>query len=238
MFLISYMPIHYLLFAIAPFSFIAYFIALKAPKDPMISDGEIRQSLLFSYGKSIRAWRTWTLNFWLLGLIVFFSSIINALISFFIPIDAYLAGANLPMVVLLGIFGALPALFGYILGRIADRRNRYVLIASSLFCVAIIAVWLAAIQAYWLKLTAVFLLGIILELLYVVQSSLITTLGPANTYGKRGSAFEIISTLGDLVAPLILGVALDVLGFSNVSIAMGAVAIALASIFLLKKRAA
>jgi MFS family permease len=238
MFLISFMPIYYLLFAIAPFSFIAYFIALKAPKDSMISHSEIYQSSIYSYGKSLKAWRTWTANFWLLGLIIFFSSIINAFISFFIPITAYLAGANLPMVVLLGIFGALPALFGYMLGLVADRRNRYVLIALSLFCAAIIAVWLAAIHTYWLKLTAVFLLGIILELLFVVQSSLITTLGPAHTYGKRGSAFESISTLGDLVAPLILGVALDVLGFSNIAFAIGAVAIVLATFFLLKRRGA
>jgi MFS family permease len=140
------------------------------------------------------------------------------------------------MVVLLGIFGALPALFGYMLGLIADRRNRYVLIALSLFCVAIIAVWLAAIHAYWLQLSAVFMLGIILELLFVVQSSLITTLGPTETYGRRGSAFESISTLGDLVAPLILGVALDALGFSKVAFVIGAAAIALAAIFALKRR--
>jgi MFS family permease len=238
MFLISFMPIHYLLFAIAPFSIVAYFIALKAPKDPMASDGEVKQPIIYSFGKSLKAWRTWKANFWLLGIIVFFSSIISAFTSFFIPITAYLAGANLPMVVLLGIFGALPALFGYILGRIADRRNRYILIALSLFCVAIIAVWLAAIHAYWLKLSAVFLLGIILELLYVVQSSLITTLGPAETFGRRGSAFESVSTLGDLVAPLILGVALDVLGFSNVTFVIGAVAIVLAVTFLLKRREA
>lgn len=238
MFLISFMPIHYLLLAIAPFSFIAYFVALKAPKDSPISNGESHHSSIFTYGKSIGAWRTWTLHFWLLGFIIFFSSIINALISFFIPITAYLAGANLPMVVLLGIFGSLPALSGYVLGLIADRRNRYVLIAFSLFFVAGIAVWLAVIHAYWLKLSAVFLLGIILELLCVVQSSLITTLGPANTYGKRGSAFESISILGDLAAPLILGVALDAIGFSNVAIAIGAIAIILAAIFLLKKREA
>ena len=238
MLLISFMSIHYLLFAIAPFSFIAYFIARKAPKDPLSSRGELHQPSIVSYGKSLRAWRTWTANFWLLGLIVFFSSIISAFTSFFIPITAYLAGANLPMVVLLGIFGALPALFGYMLGLIADRRNRYVLIALSLLCVAIIAVWLAAIHAYWLQLCAVFLLGIILELLFVVQSSLITTLGSAETYGRRGSAFESISTLGDLVAPLILGVTLDVLGFSNVAFTIGAGAIVLAAIFLLKRKGA
>jgi MFS transporter, DHA1 family, multidrug resistance protein len=237
MFLVAVMPIHYLLFAIAPFSFIAYFVALRAPKDPMTSEQTIRHSVSYPHGSFLSAWRTWTANFWLLSVIVFFSSIVSAFVTFFIPISAYLAGANLPMVVLLGIFGALPALFGYLLGRIADKRNRYVLIAFSLFCVAIIAVWLAAIHAYWLKLSAVFLLGVVLELLYVVQSSLITTLGPAHTYGKRGSAFESISTLGDLVAPLVLGVALDVLGFSSVSFTIAATAVVLAGVFIAKRRA-
>lgn len=104
------------------------------------------------------------------------------------------------------------------------------------FGIVVPPVWLAAIHTYSLKLCAVFLLGIILELLYVVQSSLITTLGPARTYGKRGSAFESISTLGDLVAPLILGVALDVLGFSNVASVIGVVAVVLAIIFLSRRK--
>jgi MFS family permease len=236
MFLISFMPIHYLLFAIAPFSVVAYLIALKAPKDPIVPDGGILQASILGYVKSISAWLTWTANFWLLGVIVFFSSVISALITFFIPITAYLAGANLPMVVLLGIFGAIPALFGYPLGLIADRRNRFVLISLSLFCIAIITVWLGVIHSYWLILSCVLLLGVILELLYVIQSSLITTLGPANTYGKRGSAFECISTFGDLVAPLLLGVALDALGYSNVVFVIGAVAISLAGLFLFKRK--
>jgi len=235
MFLVSFMPIHYLLFAIAPFSILAYFVALKAPKDTVNADDNVGATPTRSHVIARNKWRIWMAQFWLLGALVFFSSIINSLISFFIPITAYLAGANLPMVVLIGVLGAMPGLFGYKLGLIADRCNRYVLISFGLACVAIITLWLAALHSYLFKLGAVFLMGIILELFYVVQSSLITTLGSAKTYGKRGSAFESISTLGDLAAPLILGVALDVLGFSKVVFVLGAIAITLAIIFRFKK---
>lgn len=236
MFLVSFMPIHFLLFVIAPFSVAAYFVALRVPRD-VVSTNTSAHSSTTSWNPGIaQNWRSWISRFWLLGTIVFFSSIVNSLTTFFIPIAAYLAGANLPMVVLISVLGATPSLFGYLLGHVADKCNRYGLIAFGLCCVAFIAVCLFVIHSYWFKLVAVFLLGIVLELFYVVQSSLITTLGPEHTYGRRGSAFEIISTFGDLAAPLILGVALDVLGFSNVTVVMGFVAIALAITFYLRKR--
>ena len=235
MFLVSFMPIHYLLFGIAPFSIVAYFVALKAPKDSFTTEGDVNSPSALSYGKAMGEWRQWTVQFWLLGALIFFSSIINSLMIFFIPIAAYLAGANLPMVVLMGVLGATPALFGYKLGHIADGHNRYVLISFGLICVAIIAVWLAAIHSYWFKLGAVLLMGIILELFYVVQSSLITTLGPAKSYGRRGSAFESISTLGDLGAPLILGVTFDLIGFSSVWLVIGGMAIVFAFVFHFRK---
>jgi len=78
---------------------------------------------------------------------------------------------------------------------------------------------------YWFKLVAMFLMGIVLELFYVAQSSLVTSLGSAETYGERGSAFEGITVIGDMVAPLILGVSLDILGFGGVSYAIAAVAL-------------
>lgn len=235
MYLVSFMPIYYLLSAVAPFSIVAYVIALKAPKDTIRSESGVNPPFMSALGQTMNQWRQWTARFWLLGALIFFRSIINCLMTFYIPITAYLAGTNLPMVVLLGVLGATPALFGYKLGSIADGRNRYGMIALGLICVAGTSIWLAAVHTYWLKLCAVFVIGIIVELFYVVQSSLITTLGPAETYGKRGSAFESISTLGDLVAPLLLGVIFDLIGFSDVSLVIGAVAIAFALLFHFRK---
>jgi MFS family permease len=232
--LVIYFPIHYLLLGIAPFAVVAYFVALRAPEDEVRDEDEgegekkSRQSVLKIYAVKVSQWRTWSARLWLLGTLVFFSSIVSALMYFFIPIDAYLTGANLPMVVLITVFGAIPALFGYKLGKIADGHNKYSLIAYGLISVAVIAVGLAIFPQYWFKSVAMLLMGIVLELFYVVQNSLITTLGPAETYGERGSAFEGIMTLGDLVAPLILGIGLDLIGFGKVAGVVAVVSLGLA----------
>ncbi len=236
--LVHFMPIHYLLFGIAPFALVAYVIALRAPNDSPKAEGSKKSSFMHSYVKAATEWRTWNIELWLLSVLILFSGIVSALMYFFVPINAYLTGANLPMVVLITVSGAIPALFGYKLGRIADGRNKYGLITFGLICLAVITFGLAVFPQYWFKLLAIFFMGIILELFYVVQSSLITTLGPAETYGERGSAFESIITLGDLVAPLILGIGLDLVGFSNVAYVMAVAAIVLSVVYRFLARGA
>lgn len=229
-FLIRFFPIHYLLFLIAPFSVIAYFLVLRAPSDAVGADDKPREKISFvrSYGKTFSEWGTWNRHLWLLSVLVLFSSIVDSLVYFFLPIDAYLTGANLPMVVLITVFGAIPALFGFFIGKAADRANKYAVIAVGLVGTTVVFAGLALISGYWFKLVAVFLMGIILELFYVAEGSLVTTLGPAETYGERGGAFESIAVLSDLVSPLILGVGLDVLGFGQVAVAIAAAAFLLA----------
>ncbi len=216
MLLVLAVPIHYLLFAIAPFSLAAYFVALRVPNDSAVNQrangGEASAQ---SYKSILTGWRSWNTRLWLVCALILFSGIINALVSFFMPVEAYLSGANLPMVALLSIFGAIPALFGYKFGHVADSQNRFRVIGMGLFGIALIAVSIGFLTHYWFKIVGVFFLGVILELFSVTQSSLITTLGPAATYGKRGSAFEGVITFGDLLAPLLLGVGFDVLGFTK-----------------------
>ncbi|HEU5114295.1 MAG TPA: MFS transporter [Candidatus Paceibacterota bacterium] len=233
MVLVAFIPIYGLLFAIAPFSVIAYFLAVKAPADlPKGKDENSakKSTFLGSYGSAIAEWRTWNRHLQLLSALVLLSSMVNSLMYFFLPIDAYLDGANLPMVVLITVFGSIPALFGYKLGKLADAGNKYSLISGGLVGIAAIAVGLIVFPQYWFKLVAIFLLGVILELFYVIESSLVTTLGPRETYGIRGSVFEGVVNFGDMSAPLILGVLFDVIGFSGTVgiLAGGAMAFAFA----------
>ncbi len=230
MVLVSYVPIYYLLLAISPAAIIALFIALKAPKDTLLNvDGAKKQnsSLIHSYKSAFVEWRTWNGHLWLLGGLVLFSGLIEALMWFFIPIDAYIAGAKPSFVVLLSVIAAIPTLFGYTIGKMADKRNEYSLIISGLVGVALVMAGLALFPQYAFKLVASFLLGVLLELFSIIQKSLVTVLGPSESYGKRGSAFESIATLGDLTAPLILGISLDLLGFGNVAWLIAIVAVVL-----------
>jgi predicted MFS family arabinose efflux permease len=84
------------------------------------------------------------------------------------------------------------------MGKITDKRNEYTLIISGLVGVALVMAGLAIFPQYGFKLIASFLLGVLLELFSIIQKSLVTVLGPSESYGKRGSAFESIATLGDL----------------------------------------
>ena len=246
--LIRFFPIHYLLFLIAPFSVIAYFMVIRVPNDtvkvgtvvadsagPVSVDGAgdfQKVSFLRSYGKTLNEWKSWNIRLWLLSALVLFSSLVSNLVYFFIPIDAYLGGTELWKVILLTIFGALPALFGYQIGKFADKRNKYGLIAWGLGGVVLILVGLILIPHYWFKVVAMFLLCIVLELFFVVEGSLVTTLGPEDRYGERGSAFESISVIGDFGSPLLLGVALDMLGFNQVLVVMAALAFLLAIVYV------
>lgn len=235
MYLVSFVPIHYLLLAISPTAIIALFVALRAPRDISKNGNGKSDSLVSSYRKAFSEWKTWNNHLWLLGALVIFSAIIEALMWFFIPIDAYISGAKPAMVVLLVVIAAIPTLFGYTLGKIADKKNKYSLIAIGLFGIAVVMVGLAIFPNYAFKLIASFALGVLLELFAVIQKILVTTLGPAETYGQRGSAFESVATLGDLTAPLILGIALDVVGFTNVSTIIASVAIILCISYALIK---
>lgn len=230
--LVRFVPIHWLLLGIAPFALIAWFMVFRAPRDRLVRQEEGRRvPFLRAYGMTIREMRSWNSRLWLLGVLVLFSSIVSSLMYFFVPIDAFIDGANLPMVVLITVVGAIPALFGWKLGALADDGNKYALIGTGLFGVAAVSLGLYLIPAYWFKLVAMFVMGVILELFYVAESSLVTTLGPEETYGERGSAFEGVTVLGDMVAPLILGVSLDMLGFGNVALTIACTAFALAIVF-------
>lgn len=234
---VTVVPVHYLLFMVAPFSIIAYIIASHAPKDAVNGghsaavDGKHGFSLLRSYGAAFREFRTWNTHLWLLGVLVFFSSVIQALVFLYIPIDAYMEGANLPMVALVAIFGSIPATFGYQIGKFADKRNKFALIVGGIAASAVVSVGLVLFSTYWFKLAAMFLMGIILELFYVVQSSLVTVLGPADRYGERGSALESLNVTSDIVAPLLIGVMLDSMGFSGVSLSLAVFAVVLTIVY-------
>ncbi len=234
MVLVSFVPIYWLLLAVSPFAVIALCVALRAPKDRPKQNRP--KSLMTSYGKVFEEWRGWDGHLWLLSALVLFSAVVNALMWFFIPIDAYIQGVQPTFVVLLMIVAALPILFGYPLGKLADRHNKYGLTAMGLMGTALIMAGVALFPQYAIKLIASFLLGIVLELFSIIQKSLVTTLGPAETYGRRGGAFESVVTLGDLAAPLVLGVALDILGFKSVSVIVAGLAMVLSMSYVIMKK--
>jgi MFS family permease len=234
--LVHYVPIYYLLFGISPFALIAYLVAARAPADHVQPIAILKRASLPSiYKKSFAEFYTWNSKLRLLAVLVLFSSIMSAFTDIYIPIDAYLSGANLPMVVLLAIFCAIPSVFGYFLGRLADGHHKGRSISIGLCLVALAMSAIVIFPQYKFKLVAVFTMGIVLELFSVVKGSLITVLGPANRYGIRCGVFESIGNIGDIAAPIAIGVGIDSFGFSKLSIMVVVAAIVLSMVFCWKR---
>lgn len=225
MVLVSFVPIYFLLLLVSPFAIGALFIAVKAPKDTVYVKEKI--SLVSSYKIAIKEWLGWNNELRLLGALVLLSSLIGALIWFFIPIDAYIEGAKPMFVILLTVVAAIPSLFGYLLGKMVDKAGEKPLLSFGLIFITVILILIALFPQYGVKLVASFFIGIILELFSIIQRSLVTTLGSADSYGERGGVFETIITLGDLVAPLLLGILLDILGFSYAAIIVAVISVIL-----------
>jgi MFS family permease len=213
-FLVLLLPIHYLLFAIAPTAILAWWIARKAPEDTFAETSKQKTRILHPYREVLLEWRTWASQMWLLAALIVLCSILNALASFFIPLDAFVGGASLWSIPLLAVVNAIPSLFGFSLGKLADSANKYVLIPLCLFATVVVLLGLAIFPRYGLMIVASFFVGLLMELFSVVQSGLATTLGPASRFGTRGSAVESISAVGDLLSPIGLGFGMDLIGFS------------------------
>ncbi|MDO8622449.1 MAG: MFS transporter, partial [bacterium] len=143
--LVPYVPIHVLLFIVAPTSIIAGLIAARAPHDsPQPAKKPTgAHPMAQSYRLMLVEWKSWNGNLRLLGALSFFVGIIEALIWFFIPIDAYVEGTKLSLVILLTVVASIPPMFGYAIGKIADRRNPYALIAAGLVGAAAILLCIA-----------------------------------------------------------------------------------------------
>jgi MFS family permease len=237
--LLPFFPVHVLLFAIAPFALIAFLFVKKAPEDavPRRKNPQAKPSLVGSYKSTLGQCRLWSRHLWLLCALAVFEGIISSLMWFFIPIDAYVDGANAAMVVFLVVIATIPSLFGYLFGRFSDRGNKYLLLALGLFIIGGTMAAMAAFPSYAVKLAASLVLGLLLEFFSVIERSLVVGLGPAELYGERQSAFSSIATLGGLAAPLALGVLLDSFGFSHASLFIGYAALFFALVyFLLRNR--
>lgn len=224
--LVTTIPIYFLLLFTVPFSIFAYFVAKRAPTDSPTKQevANATNSFVHAYKGIIREWKQWSLESWVLSLLILFLGLIEVLMWFFVPIDAYTSGVKTSLVVLIMVVGALPALFNNVLGKATDALNNYFLIGIGLFSIASMMVLMYFFPSFEFKLAASFIISLILNLFSLVQRKMITVLGNEHSYGTRDSAFSVIATLGDVLAPLVVGITMDALGFGITAIGIAVIA--------------
>jgi DHA1 family multidrug resistance protein-like MFS transporter len=218
--LTMFLPIHYLFLALIPTAMSSLALVAKAPKDAVRWSHTSPRSLFTEL-------RRWDARLWLLSALALFSAVVASVMWFFIPIDTYQQGADLVHIVLLTVVATIPTLSGYWLGKLADRYSKCALVSICLVGIALLCVGLALFSQYAFRLFASFSLGVIIELISIIQASLLTTLGFAVTYGRRASLFSVITTLGVLGAPLLIASLLLIMNLTQLLLLVGGCALLL-----------
>ncbi len=235
--LVRYFSVPELLLLVAPAALLALPFVFKARTDhPSREQSRKPLPLRHAYRAALEEWEGWGGELRLLALLLFFTETVAILIGFFIPIDIYEKSGDLALVIIFTVVTAVPSLFGYLLGRYADRREKSRLAAGACATMALILFAIALPVPYLFVVLAGLLLGILIELLSILQRSIATRLSSAGHWGRLDSVFAIITGISDLAAPPILGIALDLLGFPALAGILAAIALFLALTFFLYGR--
>ncbi|MBU6323593.1 MAG: MFS transporter [Patescibacteria group bacterium] len=235
--LVRFFTVPELLLLVIPFSLLALPFALRARRDhPSMGNAKRAMTLRSAYRHALAEWESWHGELRLLAFLLLFSEAITVLIDFFVPIDIYEKSASLALVIVFTVVSALPFIFGYLLGKFADRHDKPRLVALACGAMALILLALSLPLPYLLVVLAGLLLGTLLELITILERSIATELVPATHFGRLDSVFSIVTGISDLAAPPLLGALLMLIGLPALAAILAAIALAFAFVFLSRGR--
>jgi predicted MFS family arabinose efflux permease len=160
----------------------------------------------------------------LLAVLTLFFYALTALATILIPIYAYIHGANLQEVIILGVIAVLPQLLSSPLGNIADAwRDR--LLPLGLFIIALLIGSLAFITSYALLLPIILFIEVVLVLLGLVVENLVTAASDPAQYGRVSAVFEGLKDVGKFIGAVGFGFALDFIGSQETFLLIACIAI-------------
>jgi DHA1 family multidrug resistance protein-like MFS transporter len=229
-FLIQYIPLHTLLFLITPTSLITLFIVWRfrkreENKDP-ISLSVHAKGRYLDLLKEIGMWN-WKLRS--VAAFNFFIAFCGSVVGFFLPIEAYTAGAGLGKTIIIAVVFTIPSLFGWVAGKWFDRKGASVFFYS----LAAFAGFLGLLtfqSAYLWRLVASFAIGVILEVLSVGNNELVTVYSNPEHFGRVGGIVKSVADVGSMMGPLFVGILIDAggsgVGFGSLAILMCLLAMA------------
>lgn len=226
-FLVKYFSITTLLFMITPFSFISLLVVLKFRRKEEHVHAIETQRFSINLLKEIKDWSL------MLKSIVGFNFLIaftGAVVVFFLPIEVYKEGGSLTLVILMGVAYALPALTGWGLGRLFDTRG-YKTLGTSLIIFALLLLSLSFLTSFFWRIAIMFIISMILELISVGSNELVTASAKPEHFGRVEGIMKSITTIGDMMGPLVVGILIDTTSASSAYISLAAVIFSLAIIF-------
>ena len=202
-------PIHYLFLAIIPTSFMAFLLLLRLPSDraDMVVNTE-----RVSIGNTLKLFKRipdCKKEIWILGWLAFFIGCMEVMATFFLPLFVFSEGGNLAHVVIISSVFAIPSILAFWLGKFIDPLNKKNVIIFGFIIMAIL-LWLVSLTTVFaLQVGGIFILGIILVSMDICVQSLITLVSHADHYGRMGGLMSGANTLGNIIAPVAIGLVAD-----------------------------
>jgi MFS family permease len=235
-FLVRYWSIPSILFLITPFSIIALFMLLPLvdwKRD--LGSGVRLPSPMGAYASAFKEIILWDWRLQFLSLIDFFVSFTSAVVMFFIPIYAYTQGTNLGGIIVIGIALAIPYVLGFKLGSIIDHHFKNSLAYGLLIITALLFALSFAHQYIW-ELGISFLIAVAVEFIVLANAGTITVVAKPDHFGRVDGLMSSIGDFGSLAGPIVVGVAIDALGFATSFRLVALVMLILFGVFLIGRK--
>ncbi len=226
--LIKYFSIPTLLFLVTPFSLISLLVILKFRRtEERIHIAEGTRQFSYNLLKEVKDW-----GLMLKGILGFnfLISFTGAVVIFFLPIEVYVEGGSLTLVILMGIAFILPKLTGWGLGKFFDAKG-YKTLGTSLLVFALLLVSLSLLTSFYWRIAIMFVISMILELITVGSNELIVASTKPEHLGRVEGIIRSVSTIGEMLGPLAVGILIDVTSTSNAYISLAMLIFAMAVVF-------
>jgi MFS family permease len=188
------------------------------------------RGLKSAYSEILRELGVWNWKLRSVAMFNFFIAFASAVVGFFLPIEAYVQGADLSRTILLGVVFVIPTLLGWTLGKYFDRKGSAVFLYGFIV-LGILFGLLGFFDSYAVKILVAFGVGVVLELLSVGSNELITAYANPEHFGRVGGVMRSIADFGGMIGPLLVGILIDWQGIHFSFLALAILIFILAAIF-------
>jgi predicted MFS family arabinose efflux permease len=158
--------------------------------------------------------KSWGAGMRYIALVNFFIGFVAVISDLVVPIKVFQETGSYVQIVILGIVIALPSLFDINLGKFADgNRTKALWIGMLSLCILLII--LTFTSNFIVQIVIAFLLTMNYNLINLASDGLATMMVKRTHYGRMGGLNGDIDTMGSIVGAFVIGILMDVVGFSN-----------------------
>lgn len=232
--LLTRVPIYYLFLAIIPTSVIAYFVMKQAPRDE-VPVSQNTMTFTSNIIQAIKGMRHWDNKLRLLVFLMFLTTCIDLLGTFFLPLFVYSVNSNLREVVIITVLYALPYAGAFWFGKYIDTVPRWIFVAVAFASTGVLLGALSFFSNIVFQLFGIFLLGILTVCIGLALQAIATEISNRDRYGSMSGLMTGAEETAAVVGPIAIGILFDAGGMQNTLLMLATVSVATAVVCIRHK---